>query len=488
MIEASIDLAARVSARLRRLVSDVRRDSTEVVEASTALWQVASDGALRVQTTARATPRFVRVVREAATVAACYRLLDLQTALVSPEAAAVERETRHRVTVERLRDLCCELGGGILKIGQLLSTRADILPEALVAPLRALQDRAPAEPWEAVAALLEEELGRPHDQVFASFDPTPIAAASLAQVHRATLPGVDGAEPEVVAVKVQRPGIAAAVESDISAVRVAASMLGDLIHGVDVPTIAREVGASLRAELDFAAEGEALIRFAADFAGDPLIVAPAPHMEFTRERVLTMEFLDGERLTDWLDAADVEARDALLRGLVDATARQVLEYGFLHADPHPGNFLVLPGPRLAVLDFGAVAELSPGEGRAYAELVGALLQKNPAKVARLLAAVGFEAETGELSDLETFAADLMDRFFKPDAWDITKVDPMQQIADGRELVASHPTLHIPPNFVAVGRVLGTLGGLLFTYRPKMDLMRDLLPHVARAVSNRPARG
>ncbi|HLN60747.1 MAG TPA: AarF/UbiB family protein, partial [Symbiobacteriaceae bacterium] len=239
---------------------------------------------------------------------------------------------------ERLRRAFEELGPAFVKLGQMFSTRADLLPPDITAALERLQDQVAPFPFEQARVLLEEELGA-LDQHFASIDPEPVAAASLGQVHQAVL---KGGRPVVI--KLQRPGVAEQVALDLEVLQRLASLAARRTHWgrlYDLPGAAAEFAAMLRGELDYQQEGRNAERFRANFAGDPEIRFPAVHWEQTTGRVLTLERVGGLRVTDreamrrtGIDPAAVAQR------LAGALFRMVLRDGFFHADPHPGNLFV----------------------------------------------------------------------------------------------------------------------------------------------------
>lgn len=257
---------------------------------------------------------------------------------------------------EHVRMALEELGATFIKLGQILSTRADLLPPEYQAELAKLQDAAPPVPWVVIEETLGMELGRPLGACFAMFHPTPLAAASIGQAHAATL--LDGTE---VVVKVRRPGVVEQVEEDLAILRnlaAAASRRWEFADHYDLVGLAQEFAQTLRAELDYIREGHSAERFAANFAGDPAVHVPRIFWETTTARVLTLERIRGMKVDDMaaLDAAGID-RTALAERAARIVLKMVFEDGFFHADPHPGNFFIEPDGRIGVIDFGMVGTL-----------------------------------------------------------------------------------------------------------------------------------
>lgn len=259
---------------------------------------------------------------------------------------------------ERLRYALEELGPTFVKLGQMLSVRSDLLPPDVVAALERLQDQVTPVPFGQVAEVLEAELGSPLGEKFREVEPEAVAAASLGQVHRAVLH--DGRK---VVVKVQRPGVAGQVDLDLHVLKGLARLASRRTRwgrNYDLPAVAAEFAAMLRAELDYRAEGRSAERFRKNFAGDPEVSFPAVHWEYTTSRVLTLERVGGFRVTDRpaLEQASIPPAVVAQR-LAGAIFRMVLRDGFFHADPHPGNLFVGPNGAIIFVDFGMVGDLTP---------------------------------------------------------------------------------------------------------------------------------
>lgn len=261
-----------------------------------------------------------------------------------------------------------ELGATFIKLGQILSTRSDLLPPAYLTELARLQDAVPPVPSDQIEVTLVAELGRPITEAFATFDPTPLAAASIGQVHRATL--ADGVE---VVVKVRRPGVVEQIEGDLEILHnlaARASRHWEVADQYDVVGLVAEFSETLRTELDYLREGHSAERIAANFADDPTVHIPRVFWETTTARVLTLERVRGMKVTDLtaLDASGID-RKALAARAANITLKMIFADGFFHADPHPGNFFIAPDGAIALIDFGMVGVV---DERTRTQLVGIL--------------------------------------------------------------------------------------------------------------------
>jgi ubiquinone biosynthesis protein len=476
-------------AQLADLVDDIAADSAAVLREAEGLHAAAMERSAALRDTVRAAPRFGRVVSDAVLLVAAYRLHAATRGpgaeILGDGAVDAARERLHREGARRLHGLCADLRGGVLKLGQLASSRIDLLPAAYARELGRLQDRVPPLETRLIEASIEEALGLPLAECFGSFDDQPMAAASLAQVHGAELP--DGTR---VAVKVLVPGIEEIVETDIAALRAVAPAIRELWPRADVDTLTRELARSLREELDLESEASHAERFARECADDPGVRVPRVHREASARRVLTLQRIDGVRLPDWLEACDARGaeglaeRDQLLETLVRTTSAQILARGFFHADPHPGNFLVVEGndgAELAILDFGCVQELSPSRRRAYAQLVLAGVARDVPRVLALLQELDFHA-AGEDGAVAAFAARLVEAVGPGGVLAPGSSDTEVRLRTLLELLHDSPVVRIPADAVLLGRVLASLGGLIVRYRPRFDLLGVVLPQLLRAAA------
>lgn len=300
------------------------------------------------------------------------------------EKVEVSAESQRASTARRFRLLLNDLGPTFVKLGQILSTRADLLPGEFIEELATLQDHVEPFPLEAVYARIREALGREASELFQHIDPTPLAAASIAQVHRAvTLEG------EEVVVKVQRPGIGDQIDSDLVVLRSLARLLEAVVEesGIYSPSgILDEFDRAIHEELDFVQEAANIRAFHENNRERPYMHIPRVYGELSSRTVLTMEFIRGVKVSQ--AQLTPEGRKEVAGHILDASFRQLFEDGLFHGDPHPGNILVLEGNRLALLDFGVVGRLSRAMQETLVMLVLAVALKDSESVARILYRVG----------------------------------------------------------------------------------------------------
>jgi len=373
-----------------------------------------------------------------------------------PLSPSIERV--HKAGARDIYDTAVRLRGGFLKFGQFVSARPDLLPAAYVDELSKLQDRVPAAPASVMTAVVAQDVG-PVADLFVEFDEA-ASAASLAQVHRA----VRG-DGRTVAVKVQYPKVASIVPREAGDTRRIMSLAGRVVQGLDLSTIGAVLERIILSELDYDNEAANIERFADNFASEPTIEVPRVHRDLSHGRVLVMDWIEGENLARALAAADKQLAEEAARILVDSYLKQILVDGFLHADPHPGNFLLQPGPRLGVVDFGACAELSEPTRLAMRALYAAGVRNDLRGAVEALDALGFKTRSGSLEALVQWAS----------LFAFEDTDENLEAAWGK-LMAAHradPLVRIPEELIMVGRVLIVQTGLIARIRPSWR-MDDLI--------------
>lgn len=323
-----------------------------------------------------------------------------------------ERRPSPYTRPEHVRLALEELGTTFVKLGQILSTRGDLLPPEYQTELAKLQDAAPPVPAAAILETVATELGCDAGSVFATFELPPLAAASIGQAHAATL--LDGSE---VVVKVRRPGVVAQVEEDLAILaRLAAraARRSQLARRYDLPGLTAQFAATLRAELDYVQEGRNAERFAADFGDDPSVHIPTVHWEATTSQVLTLERLRGVKVSEApaLDATGLD-RAALARAAASISLRMVFDHGFFHADPHPGNFFVEPDGTIGLIDFGMVGSVEETTRRRLSALLAGFATGDGDMLVDNVLALGAASAAVDRArlrdDLLRLAADQLDR-------------------------------------------------------------------------------
>ncbi|MFP6640906.1 MAG: AarF/ABC1/UbiB kinase family protein [Myxococcota bacterium] len=387
----------------------------------------------------------------------------------------------HRKSGHSIHEAAIDLGGLILKGCQFLGARADVLPPEYVETLAGLQDRVPPHPFEEIRSRVELELRSPLENVFVEFSETPVASASLAQVHAARLP--DGRR---VAVKVQYPGIEDLVRSDLANLGTLFRAVGFIERDFDLMPLIREIGSHVPLELDFVNEGINAERIESFFKDRDDLEVPRVHWDLTTRRVLVSDFVDGIKISDvaGLARAGIDPRK-VMRSLVEAYCEQIFVHGFFHADPHPGNLMVRPSSeadgcyRVVFLDFGQAKQLPSSFRKAVVEFSGALIGGRPDDMAGALLELGFETRNDSTESLRTLSATLLD--VATNLRHQTYLDPDIIRDAGKELprmIRENPIVRIPSHLVLLGRVLGLLSGLGRTLNVKLDMLRVILPYAA----------
>jgi ubiquinone biosynthesis protein len=379
----------------------------------------------------------------------------------------------------RLRLALEELGPTFIKLGQLLSTRPDVLPQEYIEEFSKLQDRVPSILPTEVEGQILAQLGRPVAELFEAFSPVPIAAASIAQVHCGTL-----RSGEDVVVKIRRPGIERVIETDIDILMGLAYLIehhlpqGELYDPIG---LVKEFRRTITRELDFSREGHTIDRFAANFAGDQTVYVPKVFWDYTGEAVLTMERVDGIKVTNF-DLLIERGYDLVAIAENGATAflNQVLVHGFFHGDPHPGNLFVLEGNTVCFLDYGMVGRLSDDLKMQLIELLVAILQRD---VERLISQLLYSGELTDEVDARGLRRDLTE--FIDDYYEI----PLQEINAGRLLtefvdILTHYRIRFPADLMLLAKALITMEGIGRQLDPRFNMISHLRPFMERMIKER----
>ncbi|HVY62423.1 MAG TPA: AarF/UbiB family protein, partial [Planctomycetota bacterium] len=373
---------------------------------------------------------------------------------------------------ERVRQTFEELGSTFIKFGQILATRPDLVPMSLIHELRKLQDRVP--PFDSALArkTVEEELGTKIDDVFAEFDDTPIAAASIAQVHKAKLKNGD----EVV-LKVQRPGLRALIDNDLDLLHVLAELIEENAPEMkrwQPVAIVEEFDKSIHKEIDFGREAHNMKRFARNFSGDPQVYVPRVYDDLSTERVLTMEFINGIKVnSDLIHKTPGLDREAIANTGIRMILTQVFVHGFFHADPHPGNMFIMPNNVVCPIDFGMMGVLDQERIDDLLGFLVSVLTSNPERMIRQLQKQGLVDETVNTRALTSDIADLMDRYFGVEVSKIDVAIYIQQIFD----VITRYRIALPSDLLLMGKSLATIDGVARDIYPELDPLAAIRPHI-----------
>ncbi|MEY3736112.1 MAG: hypothetical protein RLZZ624_1171, partial [Cyanobacteriota bacterium] len=376
-------------------------------------------------------------------------------------------------------ELLADLGPAFIKAGQALSTRPDIVPPLLLEELAGLQDQLPGFDSALAMACIEEDLGQPVEAIYADLDREPISAASLGQVHRGTL--LSG---ERVAVKVQRPGLREQITLDLYIVRNIAAWLNRNVGLIrsDLVALIDELGRRVFEEMDYCNEAANAERFAALHSHNPRIAVPAIHHHATSRRVLTMEWIDGVKLTN-LEAVKelgIDPDDMVQVG-VNCSLQQLLEHGFFHADPHPGNLLALPDGRLAYLDFGMMSEVSRESRTGLIRAVVHLVNRNFAALSRDFVSLGFLTED---VDLEPIVPAFEGVFGQAMEMGVSRLD-FKLVTDDLSGVMYKFPFRVPPYYALIIRSLVTLEGIALSVDPEFKILGAAYPYFARRLMEDP---
>lgn len=399
--------------------------------------------------------RRLQIYGVAAKVGSRYAKANVPWLSDAQKAAAID-EANHQGARD-LYETAIHLRASFLKLGQFVSARPDLLPAPYVEQLSKLQDRVPPAPAAVIRRTIERDVG-PVDDLFAHFDAESASAASLAQVHKARR--ADGRQ---VAVKVQYPRVREIVPREAKDTTRILNLVSHLVKGVDLPTIAKALEHNVLDEIDYVQEAANIDEFRDNFAEEKSIEIPGVHRDLSKGRVLVMDWIEGENLARALADADPDFASEALRVLVDAFLKQILVDGFLHADPHPGNFLIQRDPlRIGMVDFGACARISETTRMALRDLYRAGTEADFRAIGEALHELGFRTEKGDVEGLIAFGS--LFSFDEAEAGD--REENFRRLIEASK---ENPLIKIPDELIMVGRVLIVQTGLVSRIRPTWSM-------------------
>ncbi|MEA2083749.1 MAG: AarF/ABC1/UbiB kinase family protein [Thermodesulfobacteriota bacterium] len=379
----------------------------------------------------------------------------------------------------RVRLVLEELGPTFIKMGQILSTRPDLLPVEFIQELPKLQDEVPPFPFSEVEATIKKELKKTIDEIFLSFDKQPLAAASIGQVHKAKM-----LDEKDVVVKIQRPGIQRNIEADLEIMMHLAGLMERHLEGWDIqrPTkVVEEFARTLEKELDYTLEASHMERFARQFEDEPAVYVPQVYREATTSRVLTMEQISGVKASD-IDRLAKEGLDRskiAQQGLI-LIMKQIFVHGFFHADPHPGNIFVLPDNVICYIDFGMMGRLDLETRERFADLIMSIAHRDEREAAEALLRLTLSEEGPDYPALQKDVAEFMDQHCYRPLKDVELGPLLHQLLE----TATRHRLGIPPDLFLMIKALSTVEGLGRALDPDLDVVEQTAPFMKRIQLNR----
>jgi ubiquinone biosynthesis protein len=392
----------------------------------------------------------------------------------------VEVEPEGSPRGQRLREMLDELGPTFVKFGQLLSTRPDIVPPDIVFELKALQDAVTPFPFEQAREVVEDELGLTLEQLYVDFEETPIAAASIGQVHRATLPN-----GRRVVVKVQRPNAPRQIEADLELMYQLARLARERVRAlefIDTVAVVDEFARSIRQELDYRVEARNAEQFHRNFAGYPHVKVPRVHWSYSGSRVLTLELLEGVQLRD-LDVAryTMSERRQIAYRIAETWMAMIFRHGFFHADPHPANILVLEqSDQIGLVDFGTAGQLAPDDSSKLTGLFIEVVNQNVEAIPKRLGSLGVRYPREREDEFVTELRAIFDRYYGAS---LSEIDPVQVIREAFALIY-RMQLTLPTRFILLDRAIATLGSVGMELYPDFNVFEVAKPYARELMIER----
>lgn len=379
---------------------------------------------------------------------------------------------------KKIYNTSIELKGVLIKLGQFMSARVDILPEEYTEELSKLQDQVPPCEFPLIKKRFIEELGGDPDTIFADFSEKPIASASLGQVHEAYLKN-----GQRVAVKIQYPGIGQIVETDLKAAKLVSRLLASQLKNIRFDRLYEEFSRVLHEELDYIQEAHNAELFYTNFIDDKRIVVPKVIWEYTTPHLLTLEFVEGTKINDFdqIKAKGIELKD-LARLVVESYMKQILQHNFFHGDPHPGNLFVQVGPRLVFVDFGLMQRITPQMHKGIKKTILAVIEKDVRGVVSGLVDLGFITRDGKRGEVEGVVEFLMEKYreITPKEFREITVDDVSEDLD--YIFKVYPYLQLPNNFILFGRTVGMLNGLNSKLDPDLNIIELAKPFAKKFIA------
>jgi ubiquinone biosynthesis protein len=417
--------------------------------------------------------RFLKGLLIALRIIVSYRLFNILSVFIGVKRKQQLHKNLHRRNAVLFREKAIEMKGLMIKVGQFLSSRVDFLPDEYTSELSLLQDSVPPHDYNKIKRRIIEELGAAPEDIFLKFNAEPVAAASLGQVHEAVLK--DG---RPAAVKIQYPDIEKIIETDIRMFKMVIRFLRGRYGRINFDMLHDEFSRIIRAELDYIEEGKNAERFSQNFRGDERVIFPAVYWEYTTRHVLTLEFVDGIKITecDVIKKSGINCADtATLLG--EIYSRMIYLHGFFHGDPHPGNIFVQQGPRLVFVDFGMVQAIPDRIKRQLRRFANAIVEMAPEDAVDSLRKMGFILEGADYSAIIDVAQSLMDKYrdISPKELKALTINDIWNEIDN--VIKVLDFIQIPNNFILLGRTIGILNGISSKLNPEINIIEIGKPFI-----------
>jgi predicted unusual protein kinase regulating ubiquinone biosynthesis (AarF/ABC1/UbiB family) len=417
--------------------------------------------------------RFLKGLFVALRIIISYWLFNLVSVLMAGYKKELRLKALHRRNAVFIREKALEMKGVLIKVGQFLSSRVDFLPDEYTSELSFLQDSIPPHDYHEIRKRIIEELGMPPEDIFLKFNTEPLAAASLGQVHEAVLK--DGRK---VAVKVQYPDIEKIIETDIRMLKAVITLLKGKFGRINFGMLHEEFSRILRAELNYLEEGKNAERFSQNFEGDERVIFPEVYWGHTTRHVLTLEFVEGIKITDYdsLKASGINSEEvATLLG--EVYSRMIYLHGFFHGDPHPGNIHVQHGPKLVFVDFGIVQVIPERIKRELRRFANAIVERNPEDAVDSLRKMGFILEGADYRVMIDLAQSLMDKYRDITPRELKKLTIDDIWKEIENVIDVLDFMQIPNNFILLGRTIGILNGVAYRLNPEANIIEIGTPFI-----------
>lgn len=417
--------------------------------------------------------RFLKGLVIALRIIVSYKLFNLLSVFMTRERKEQRLKALHRRNAILIREKAIEMKGVMIKVGQFLSSRIDFLPDEYTSELSLLQDSVPPHDYSEIRKRIIDELGAPPEDIFLKFNTEPIAAASLGQVHEAVLK--DGRR---VAVKIQYPDIERIIETDIRMFKVIIKLFRGRYGRINFDMLHEEFSKIIRAELDYLQEGKNAERFGQNFKGDERVIFPAVYWEYTTRHVLTLEFVEGIKITEYGDikAEGINSADVATL-LAEVYSRMIYLHGFFHGDPHPGNIFVQYGPKLVFVDFGMVQAIPEGIKRELRRFANSIVERNPEDAVDSMRRMGFIIEGADYKAINDVTQSLMDKYRDISPTELKKLTIDDIGEEIENIINVLDFIQIPNNFILLGRTIGILNGISFRLNPEINIIEIGKPFI-----------